>query len=585
MSEDWDILMQEAETGTWFQSEEAWRFYCACTEWMTPFHTEVRRGKRAVGMVTGYISKEKRAWKQRLSCRAIIFGGPLLAQDATIEEVKRLLRETEAEIQRLSEGRVIYIETRNFVDLSPWREAFEACGWEYRRHYDIHVDCRDGEAMWGRIHESKRRAITHAGVEVERSRGVGDVDQWYSLLEELYKKKVHRPLWPKEFFEKAIEMGVGELLVVYANKVRGVCEQSSRCMQAEPAVNTIEDTQQSINSDSIHSAASTAQQESVRMRAKMLCMQVMMGQERQRRALEEVWRAIEGTGVKPVLLKGFGLAQLYPLPYLRQWGDADIWVGHGHYEEVTEAICKTMEVTWHHESEEENERHYNFNTKDGFVFEIHPQTIRWVLPKEDRIYRAIEAKAMEECETIEIEGTKYRVPERGFNQLFVFLHAWEHCTSSGTNMKQLSDLALLCQRERLPKELYEVLKPLHMLEPWEVMGYVVVKAFGIEKERWTGYKESPRIRRLGERLYREILKKSELKICSKSVDNPFLDDFASLRNLTKNLTENQNKILRKIGTLMTRIEKGREIKRYCPKYGRHYVWMAIVKGVRRLGVE
>lgn len=215
MNDEWNILMQEAETGTWFQSEEAWRFYCACTEWMTPFHTEVRRGKRAVGMVTGYISKERRQWKQRLSCRAIIFGGPLLAKDATIEEVKRLLRETEAEIQRLSEGRVIYIETRNFVDLRKWREAFEACGWEYRRHYDIHVDCRDGEAMWGRIHESKKRAITHAGVEVERSRGVGDINQWYSLLEELYKKKVHRPLWPKAFFEKAIEMNIGELLLVH----------------------------------------------------------------------------------------------------------------------------------------------------------------------------------------------------------------------------------------------------------------------------------------------------------------------------------------------------------------------------------
>ena len=258
MSEDWDILMKESSTGTWFQSEEAWRFYCACTEWMTPFHTEVRRGKRAVGMVTGYISKEKRAWKQRLSCRAIIFGGPLLAKDATIEEVKTLLRETEAEIQRLSEGRVIYIETRNFVDLSPWREAFEACGWEYRRHYDIHVDCRDGDALWQRIHESKRRAIKAAdslffsvrsdstssetdapqrrpsnphpsrtGTQLFLRKSVcaprasndagcpTDIDQWYSLLEELYKKKVHRPLWPKEFFEKAIEMNVGELLLVH----------------------------------------------------------------------------------------------------------------------------------------------------------------------------------------------------------------------------------------------------------------------------------------------------------------------------------------------------------------------------------
>ena len=63
-------------------------------------------------------------------------------------------------------------------------------------------------------------------------------------------------------------------LAVYADKVCCVCEQSSRCMQAEPAVNTLEKytqrsihseaytakhTQQSINSDSIHSEAFTAQ--------------------------------------------------------------------------------------------------------------------------------------------------------------------------------------------------------------------------------------------------------------------------------------------------------------------------------------
>ena len=317
----------------------------------------------------------------------------------------------------------------------------------------------------------------------------------------------------------------------------------------------------------------------------MLCMQVMVGQERQRRALEKVWKAIEATGVKPVLLKGFGLAQLYPNPYLRQWGDADIWVGHGHYDEVTEAICKTMNVTWHHENEEVNERHYNFNTEDGLVFEIHPQTIRWVLPKEDKLYRAIEAKAMAQCETIEIEGMSYRIPERGFNQLFVFLHAWEHCTSSGTNMKQLTDLALLCQREPLPRELYEALKPLHVLEPWEVMGYAVVKLFGLKKECWTGYSDSRRVKRLGKRLCKEILHiKNPVR---KSTKNRLINcfNFANAQKSDKNLNKNLNKILRKLGTLWERVKTARKIGFVSPKYGRHYLWMAIYKGVKRLKIE
>lgn len=307
---------------------------------------------------------------------------------------------------------------------------------------------------------------------------------------------------------------------------------------------------------------------------KMLCMQTMVGQERQMAALKRVWKALEDAGIEPVLLKGFGLAQLYPLPYLRQWGDADIWVGHGHYEQVTEAICKTMNVTWHHESEDENERHYNFNTEDGFVFEIHPQTIPWILPKEEALYLALEQEAMAHCETIEVEGQTFRIPEKGFNQLFVFLHAWEHFTSSGTNMKQLSDLALLCRHEPLPKHFYDALRPLGVLEPWEVMGYTVVKLFGLKKECWTGYSDSRRVRRLGERMIQEIL--GPLTQKDHIAERP-------LRCTTAN-AEGCPKLLRKLGTLWERVKTARKIGKVSPKYGRHYLRMAVYKGVRKLGI-
>lgn len=223
MNEQWDILMKESPTATWFQSKEAWAFYNQCPEWMTAFHTEVRRGEEFVGMVTGYITKEA-WWKQRFSCRAVINGGPLLRADATIAEVRELLETTEAEVKRLSKGQIIYIETRNFVDLSPWKEAFEQAGWEYQPHYDIHVDCSDAEAMWERFHESKKRAIRAAiGDRINDANDELAITQWYALLEELYRTKVHRPLWPKAFFERAIESGVGKLLVI-----KGVEEEGSR---------------------------------------------------------------------------------------------------------------------------------------------------------------------------------------------------------------------------------------------------------------------------------------------------------------------------------------------------------------------
>lgn len=217
-NEQWDILMKESPTATWFQSEEAWNFFCACAEWMTAFHTEVKREHEIVGMITGYITKDKN-WKQSFSCRAVINGGPLLRADATVAEVRELLETTETEVKRLSKGQIIYIETRNFVDLSPWKEAFEQAKWEYQPHYDIHVDCSDGEAMWERFHESKKRAIrtegaTTSGLEAEKLLCVEDIAQWYELLKDLYKTKVHRPLWPQAFFERAIERGVGKLLLI-----------------------------------------------------------------------------------------------------------------------------------------------------------------------------------------------------------------------------------------------------------------------------------------------------------------------------------------------------------------------------------
>ena len=67
------------------------------------------------------------------------------------------------------------------------------------------------------------------------------------------------------------------------------------------------------------------------MRMKAVCMQNMQTQVKLQIVLERAWKALEKAGIQPVLMKGAGLAALYPDPSMRQWGDIDLFVGKEQY--------------------------------------------------------------------------------------------------------------------------------------------------------------------------------------------------------------------------------------------------------------
>lgn len=298
----------------------------------------------------------------------------------------------------------------------------------------------------------------------------------------------------------------------------------------------------------------------------------MMRQQQQLLTLELIWQALEKAGLRPVVLKGFGLARFYPEPYRRFSSDVDLWVGKGHYDKVTTVIDSVMKVEWHHENEDVNERHYNFASPQGLIFEIHPQTIPFILPSEKKALEAVELPAMTNAEEFVFEGHRLRMPAPEFNLLFVFMHAWEHFTSTGAGLKHLVDLAMLVNNEGLNRQslndTLSVLKQLHLLEPWLVMGYVVVKAFGLREEQWPLYKDTRRIRRLGERLYRRIMKEGLTRPNQSSAND-------------KSLVLS-NKWIGKLWTLGERIKTALMIAPYSPQYARHFLYSAMYKGIKRL---
>ena len=99
----------------WFQTEECLKFYGSLT-FIEPFECSVERDGNTKGRIVGYIQKDGGAIKRFFSKRAIINGGPLLADDITEQEVEALFQKC----QKLLNGRAIYAETRNFsIDLPP----------------------------------------------------------------------------------------------------------------------------------------------------------------------------------------------------------------------------------------------------------------------------------------------------------------------------------------------------------------------------------------------------------------------------------------------------------------------------------
>ena len=244
---EWSWLVASSATGTWFQTPEAYDFFSSMPELFRPFvmaiskETPLSEAQHSINpplqtlraVCVGYVTIEKSPLKQFFTRRAIIIGGPALADDATDEEVEALMTAvknlsfTHSFIHSFIHS-PIYIETRNFNDYSRWKGAFEKAGFTYQPHLNFHVDCTDAVVNWERLSDNRKRQIKKQSIQnfsndkVLSSVNEQEVREWYKVLAELYRTKVKTPLWPMEFFIEAYRQGIGRfLLIKYEGKVIG----------------------------------------------------------------------------------------------------------------------------------------------------------------------------------------------------------------------------------------------------------------------------------------------------------------------------------------------------------------------------
>ena len=207
--QQWNTLVRTSETGTWFQSPEAYDFFASLPALMEPFAYGVEESGELRAVCVGYITKEPNPIRQFFTRRAIIIGGLCLANDCANEEVTLLLSSLHHSIISSFHPAPIYIECRNFNDYSRWKSAFIASGFAYKPHLNFHVD-----PSTNNLSDNRKRQLKKSDAITELAASESEIQEWYKVLSELYRTKVKTPLWPIEFFLEAYRQNIAKFLLV-----------------------------------------------------------------------------------------------------------------------------------------------------------------------------------------------------------------------------------------------------------------------------------------------------------------------------------------------------------------------------------
>lgn len=216
---EWDALAKRSSVATWFQTKDAYTLYSSVKEF-TPFVFAIEN-HGLKGVVVGYITKSPQTIKQVFTSRAIIYGGPLIDDNINQIELHTLLTGLVKYIRSKEFiSHPIYIETRNFNSYGKWKEQFNKCGFLYEPHLNFHIDTtseldaqnRIGKHRWKYI----RLSIRDGATLVEKP-SIKQIDEFYDILNALYKDKVKTPLYSREFFYALNKIDTSHFIFVEFN--------------------------------------------------------------------------------------------------------------------------------------------------------------------------------------------------------------------------------------------------------------------------------------------------------------------------------------------------------------------------------
>lgn len=188
--------------------------------------------------------------------------------------------------------------------------------------------------------------------------------------------------------------------------------------------------------------------------------------------LPELSDLFKESGIRVFLLKGQGIARLYPNPLHRQCGDIDLFVEKKDLEAAKRLLAGHATIA---ERERQDyvfhfgriliELHSEINVQISYRLKHHHD--RWI--KE----RLLEASS--------IIWNTIQLPPANFDALFIFIHFFRHFMIGGIGLRQICDWAqyLYRQQEYINVEtLQKDLKRFGVIDVWNTFGHFITRYIG-----------------------------------------------------------------------------------------------------------
>lgn len=207
------------------------------------------------------------------------------------------------------------------------------------------------------------------------------------------------------------------------------------------------------------------------------------------RTLIRVVTLMKDAGINPVLLKGQGLAQNYPLPELRQCGDIDMYVGVEDYSKACRLI-DTIATRAIPEDVGESDKHYDAMVGDITV-EIHKYSDVNASEYYDAIYQKYSDEGLSAgLRKLDFAGISVDTPEDTFNAFYIFNHLWHHFLTSGVGLRQFIDWMLFMHKHGSAIDLSKlkmILDDMDLMGPWQSFGRILVEELGMPSSEFPFY--------------------------------------------------------------------------------------------------
>lgn len=224
-------------------------------------------------------------------------------------------------------------------------------------------------------------------------------------------------------------------------------------------------------------------------------------------------RTLEEAGIPALVLKGSGVAALYPVPELRKSGDVDVLIPEDRLEAATKLLAEKKFLV--RESQHAN-HHLAFSSEDGIDLELHtmlaePFRDSGINRGMDRLIPAY----FEEKEYRDCMGVSLPVPSEPHQALQLLLHMLQHFLRAGFGLKLLCDWVVFWNRDAaqgVVPEFLELAEDCRVREFADTVTMVCKEFLGLRKDLPMG---RSRDRKLAEEFLQDVFAAEEFGMADK----------------------------------------------------------------------